>query len=275
MHRGQRLAILGTGFIAGACLWAGEPTKLPSLEPLRTDADVKPVVATVQVVEPGMTGVDAFPKAMASAQAAMAKVRDYSAYLVREERINGKLLPTQTAELRLRSEPFSIYTKTIAPKNLLNQELAYVSGRKDERVRVKLPGVAGAAGFQSVAMTDAKANADSKYTLANTGMAAILKRVDVAMDAERKAKTKPEVLMADYKFDGKVCTRYEVLCEFPHKFRMAAKFVVYFEQETKLPIRFEMYDAAKRAETEGGLMECVSFMSLKLNGALGDGVFDK
>jgi outer membrane lipoprotein-sorting protein len=267
--------VLALGLAAGSLAFCADPTKLPTLEPISTNNDIKPVVATVVVVESTVKGTEAFPKALTAANAAMAKLRDYSGYMVREERINGKLMPAQTAELRVRCEPFSIYTKTVAPKELLGQELAYMSGRKEEKIRVKPAGKAGADGFFSYDITDSKANVDSKHTLLNTGIASVLKRIESAMDAEKKAKTKPEVLVADYKFDGKACTRYEVICEMPHKMRLAAKMVVYFENESKLPIRFEMYDAPKNGETTGELLECVSFMSLKLNGGLGDGVFDK
>ena len=260
---------------AGSLVIAADPTKLPTLEPINTNSEIKPVVATVVVVDSTVKGTEAFPKALTTANTAMSKLRDYSGYMVREERISGKLMAAQTAEIRVRCEPFCIYTKTVAPKELLGQELAYMSGRKEEKIRVKPAARAGADGFMSYDITDAKANVDSKHTLLNTGMAAVLKRIDAAMDAERKARTKPEVLVADYKFDGKACTRYDVICEMPHKMRLAAKMVVYFENESKLPIRFEMYDAPKAGETTGELLECVSFMSLKLNGGLGEGVFDK
>ena len=260
---------------AGSLVIAADPTKLPTLEPISTNSEIKPVVATVVVVDSTVKGTEAFPKALTAATTAMSKLRDYSGYMVREERINGKPMAAQTAEIRVRCEPFCIYTKTVAPKELLGRELAYMSGRKEEKIRVKPAGRAGADGFMSYDITDAKANVDSKHTLLNTGIASVLKRMDGAMDAERKARTKPEVLVADYKFDGKACTRYDVICEMPHKMRLAAKMVVYFENESKLPIRFEMYDAPKGGETTGELLECVSFMSLKLNGGLGDGVFEK
>jgi hypothetical protein len=260
---------------AGSLVIAADPTKLPKLEPISTNSEIKPVVATVVVVDSTVKGTEAFPRALTAATTTMSTLRDYSGYMVREERINGKLMAAQTAEIRVRCEPFCIYTKTVAPKELLGQELAYMSGRKEEKIRVKPAGRAGADGFMSYDITDTKANVDSKHTLLNTGIASVLKRIDAAMEAERKARTKPEVLVADYKFDGKACTRYEVICEMPHKMRLAAKMVVYFENESKLPIRFEMYDAPKGGETTGELLECVSFMSLKLNGGLGDGVFEK
>ncbi len=260
---------------AGSLAFAADPTKLPTLEPITTYGDIKPVVATVIVVESTVKGTEAFPKALSAANSAMSKLRDYSGYMVREERINGKMMAAQTAEIRVRCEPFCIYTKTVAPKELLGQELAYMSGHKEEKIRVKPAGKAGADGFMSYDITDSKANVDSKHTLLNTGIASILKRIDMAMEAEKRAKTKPEVLVANYKFDGKACTRFDVICEMPHKMRLAAKMVVYFENESKLPIRFELYESSKTGEQQGELLECVSFMSLKLNGGLGDGVFDK
>lgn len=95
------------------------------------------------------------------------------------------------------------------------------------------------------------------------------------MDAEKKAKTNTQVLVGDYKFDGRPCTRYELFCERPHAARYAYRVVVYFDTEYKLPVRFEAYDSTKTGETSGELTECVSFVSLKVNGGLGESVFDK
>lgn len=238
-------------------------------------AELVPVVAKVELVEPKEKGEVALAKALAEATAAYAKVRDYSGYMVRQERIGGKLLPEQTAEIRVRTEPFCIYTLTLAPKALFNQELAYMSDKKDDKVRVKSAGVAGVSGFVSVEPDHAKANVDSKYTVTNTGIGAILSRVEGAMEAERLAKNPAQVLVDEYTFQGRPCTRYDIFCDRPHTKRFAARMVLYVDAESKLPVRFEAYDAPKPGEKDGELTECVSFVKLVFNAGLGDGVFEK
>jgi hypothetical protein len=258
------------GVVAAGAVAADPPAKLTL-----PASDITPVAAKVTSAEPAVNGAEALPKALAEARAVYAKTRDYSGYMVRQERVGGKLQPEQTAEIRVRTEPFSVYTLTLAPKSLFNQELAYMGGRKDEKVRVKAAGVAGAGGFVTVAADDAKANVESKYTLTGTGIGAILKRVEAALDAEKVAKASPQVVMSEYKFNDRPCTRYEIYCDRAHAKRFAARMVVYMDTEYKLPVRFEAYDAPKTGEKTGELMECVSFVKLVFNAGLGDGVFDK
>lgn len=277
-------AALASLFLSAGLAVAADPPALPKpvdlpmpAEPVKpvTPAGVVPASAKIEIVEPTVKGEEAWAKAFADAKATYAKTRDYSGYMVRQERIGGKLTAEQTAEIRVRVEPFCIYTLTLAPKSLFNQELVYMSGKKEDKVRVKASGVAGAGGFVTVAADDAKANADSKYTITHTGIGAILKRVETALDAEKTAKNSPQVVASEYKFNDRPCTRYEIFCERAHAKRFATRMVVYIDSEYKLPVRFEAYDAPKVGEKTGELMECVSFVKLVLNAGLGDAVFDK
>lgn len=267
---GAVLAGALVGATAAGAVAADPPAKLTL-----PAADITPVAAKVASAEPAVNGVEALPKALAEAKAVYAKTRDYSGYMVRQERVGGKLQPEQTAEIRVRTEPFAIYTKTLAPKPLLGQELAYMAGKKDDKVRVRAAGIAGVGGFLTVNPDDPKANVDSRHKITDTGIGAVLKRVDAAMDAEKRAKTSPQILVGEYTFDNRPCTRYEVFCERAHMGRYAYRVVVYFDRELKLPVRLEAYDAPKGAEASGELIECVSFVSLKVNGGLGDAVFEK
>jgi hypothetical protein len=262
-------ASLCTLFLSAGLVVAADPPK-----PL-APTDVVPASAKVVIVEPAVKGEEAWAKALAEAKTAYAKTRDYSGYMVRQERVGGKLQAEQTAEIRVRTEPFCVYTLTLAPKSLFNQELAYMSGKKDDKVRAKVSGVAGAGGFVTVAADDAKANAESKYPVTQTGIGAILKRLETALDAEATAKSTPQVIASEYKFNDRPCMKYEIFCDRPHAKRFAARMVVYIDAEYKLPVRFEAYDAPKGGEKAGEMTECVSFVKLVFNAGLGDSVFDK
>jgi hypothetical protein len=254
-----------------------EPGRLPKSENQKseTPGDITPVVAKVVSAAPAVNGADALPKALAEAKTTYEKMRDYSGYMVRQERIGGKLMPEQTAELRVRVSPHAVYMKTLAPKALMGQELSFMAGQKNDKVRVRAAGVAGVAGFVSLSMDDAKANVESRHTLTNTGIGALLKRMETALEAEKKAKTNLQILVAEYKFNDRPCTRYEVFCERPHQGRYAYRVVMFIDDEMKVPVRFEAYDAPKVGDAAGEMIECISFVSLKLNGGLGDAVFDK
>jgi hypothetical protein len=67
-------------------------------------------------------------------------------------------------------------------------------------------------------------------------------------------------------------TRFEIGFERSHALRDAAKIVVCIDPDTKLPVRFEAYDAGRN---ESELREAMSFVNLKFNQGLGDAPFEK
>ncbi len=268
MLRSRVLFASALATVVGVAIAADPPKAVISTE-------IVPVVAKVEIVEPKVKGEEALAKALADAKTTYAKTRDYSGYMVRQERVGGKLQAEQTAELRVRTEPFCAYSLTLAPKSLFGQEMAYLTDKKDNKVRLKAAGIAGAGGFVSLPADDAKANADSKYPLTQTGIGAVLKRVESALDAETAAKNTVQVVASEYKFNDRPCVRYEIFCDRGHPKRFAARMCVYIDTELKLPVRFEAYDAPKKGEKEGELMECVSFVKLAMNAGLPESVFDK
>ena len=57
--------------------------------------------------------------------------------------------------------------------------------------------------------------------------------------------------------------------------RYAHRVVAYFETESKLPVRFEAYDAPKTPGAEGELIEMQAVVGVKLNVGLGERDFDR
>ncbi len=267
---------LGLGlFVSGALALAGDP--VAGEKKAVPTPEITPVSSSVIKIEPVVNASESWAKAYAEAKTNYSKTRDYSGHMIRQERVGGKVQTEQTAELRVRVEPFSIATLTLAPKALFGQEICFASGKKEDKIRVKPAGIAGVAGFVSVAADDAKAMVESKQTILNTGIHGVMKRIDAALEAEKTAKFTPQLTVAEYKFNDRPCTRFEINCDKAHAARFAHRMVVYIDAEWKLPVRFEAYEAPKTGTSDKGgeLIECVSFVNLKLNSGLGDATFDK
>lgn len=97
-----------------------------------------PVVAVTEVIEPvaaaPVGGAAAGPKQLLGAmEAAYASVKDYTATLLKQERVKGKLLPRETIQVKFR-RPFSIYMKWTGAEKA-GQEVLYVRGRNDGQMR--------------------------------------------------------------------------------------------------------------------------------------------
>ena len=272
--------LLRTGALAallavGTAARADEPAQYPGYP--ETPNTVTPVVAKVVTAAPAIDGATAFPKMIADAKAAYAKTRDYSGHIVRQERVNGTLLAEQSGEIHVRTEPFSIGVKMLLPKAASGWEASFVTGlgAKDDRFRFRPAGIAGADGMKGMKATDPKALEGQRHPLTDTGIGAILTRTEKIVEVEKKAKNPVQIVAAEYTFQKRPTVRYEIFCERPHPLRYAPRVVLYVDKETKLPVRFESYDAPKLGDATGDLLECVSFVNLKFNGGLGDSAFDK
>src|SRR5580704_13816784 len=58
-------------------------------------------------------------------------IKDYSCTLVKRERIDGTLLPPEFLFIKIRHQPFSVYTYFKAPEGKKGQEALYVEGKND------------------------------------------------------------------------------------------------------------------------------------------------
>ena len=263
-----------------ALVLAGSPpvrADEPTYQYPESQGSITPVVAKVTSAAPALNGAEAFPKMVAEAKAAYAKTRDYSGHIVRQERVGGLLLAEQSGEIRVRTEPFCINVKMLLPKSAGGWEGSFITGvgPKEDRFRFRAAGVAGANGLQPMKAADPKAMAGQRHAITDTGIAAILARTEKIVGIEKKAKNPVQIVASEYTFQKRIAIRYEIYCERPHPLRYAYRAVLFVDAETKLPVRFEAYDAPKPGDATGDLLECVSFVNLKFNSGLGESTFDK
>lgn len=240
--------------------------------PMLEEPPVKPRVIQMEVVEAPPQGSEAFGKMLIESKSAYAKTRDFVGHIVRQERVNGTLQAEQTGEIRVRTSPFAIDVKMLAPKTASGWETAYMAGRKTDFLRYRPNGTSS---MQSLKLDDPKALANTRHSIQETGLSAILTRAEKMVAVEKKARNPVQIVVGEYKFEEKACMRYEIFCEKPHTLRYAARAVLYIDKETKLPVRWEAYDSPKQGEPTGALLESISFVNLKFNVGLTDSAFDK
>jgi hypothetical protein len=141
-------------------------------------------------------------------------------------------------------------------------------------MRVRLNGVGAAVGLISVDLHDPRAMENSRHTIAEVGIGNLIDRLCKDWELERSLN-QTQVRIAEYEFAKHRCTRVETI----HPDNRGGQFyayrsVVYFDKETRLPIRFEAYDWPRQGRApEGELMECYSYVNLRFNVGLGDELF--
>lgn len=241
---------------------------LPKIE----TAPAKPAVVEMRLAEAGKPGAEVFAGLLIDAKAAYGKTRDYVGHIVRQERVGGTLTAEQIGEIRVRTQPFAIDVRLVAPKAQIGWESVYVSGRKTEYVKHRANNLGG---MQLFLLDDPKALGGMRHGMPETGIGAVLARAEKVIETEKKLRTPAAISVTEYKFEGRACHRCEIVCDKPHPGRYAHRCVVYFDKETKLPVRWEAYDAPKPGDADGELLECVSFVNVKTNTGLGDSAFDR
>ena len=243
----------------------------PALPPMTLPSDMTPT-PKIQQVAAREVNADVLGDLLADARKTYPKVKDYSCVLVKQERVNGKLLPEQTAQMTVRTQPFSVSMKFMSPSSIAGQEVCYVAGKNDGKMRVKGSGLKGALGFITIGLDDSRAMAQNRHTIETAGIGALIEQI-TKLHAESR-ENKSHTTAAEYLFNGRTCSRIEITQPEGAK-SYCHRSVLFFEKETGLPVRFEAYDRPTQGNPAGELLECYSYANLKFNGGVTEAMFAK
>jgi len=212
---------------------------------------------------------------LAEARKSFDGVSDYTCLLIKRERIDTMMGPDSIMHMKFRKEPFSVGLRWQEPQNLTGQEAYFVSGKNDNKLRVKGAGTLGLFGFVSLDPNDARVKANSKHPITEAGIGNLISRYEKAWEQERTWGLS-KVHISEYDYNKRRCLRVET----SHPLKPDERFlyyrtVLYFDKDTKLPIRVECYDwPTEPGDTKGVQAEMVSFAHLKLNVGLDDDTFN-
>ena len=197
---------------------------------------------------------------------ALEAIRDYSATLVKRERVDGVVGEYQYLALKIRNKPFSVYAEFLAPESLRGQEVIYVEGQNNGNMWAHRPNNhSGLLGVVSVTPQSAVAMQGQRYPLTEIGIVNMIRRlIEVAKQDVQYGECEVKFIKGA-KINGRVCTVVQVVHPVPRKefrFHLARIFV---DDELKLPIRFESYDWPTQPDGEPRLLEEYTYLNLQLN----------
>jgi hypothetical protein len=274
MFHTRTTAVLGlaavTGFGVLMLTGAGQP---PAANPPAPQTGVTPV-SQVQMT-PVQTQVDPAGQLIADAKASFARVKDYMGTLVKEERVGGQLQPEQYIAFRIRQQPFGVYLKWTGPKQFDGQEAMYVAGKNGGKMKAKSTGLAAVAGYVSLDPTDPRALRQSRHAITETGIGNLIETIARGHEVARQLPPgQVQTLYREYLFRQKQCTGMETVYKVNNGQFYCHRCVVFFDKQTKLPVRFEAYDWPAAGGAAGGeKLECYSYIDLKFNVGLTDAAF--
>jgi len=260
------------GILGVVLLGGGQPTE--SAPPAAAPTAPRPMPQATPAPTP-TSPMDEPVRLIREAQQAYQNVRDYTCLLVKRERLGGALPPEHAIEMKVRAQPFSVYLRWLQPRSEVGQEVCYVAGRNDGRLRVHPKGVLGAVGFVTLDPNDPRVRQSSKRSITEAGIGNTIERFSKAWENERRQNLTTDVRVAEYEYNRRRCVRVETF----HPTNSDGHFlyyrdVVYFDKETHLPIRLEFYDWPRQQGDPGQLIEMYGFANMRINVGLGDEVFN-
>lgn len=259
---------------------------LTSLVLLTPTADAQQSPIKVATTKGSQNGAESHPLDPALTMAnkglkfSKANVKDYTATLVKRERVDGELQPYEYIYLKVRNAkpqvPFSVYMYFLKPAEAKGREVIYVHGQNENKMLVH-EGGGGIKGALPNLELDPKgflAMKGQRYPVTEVGIENLMAQLVQRGERDRRAGTCKVQFRKGAKINGRVCTLLQVTHakkQAPYDFHIAQIFV---DDELGMPIRYASYDWPKSDDARPELIEEYTYLNLKINAGLSDGDFD-
>lgn len=241
----------------------------------------KSAAAPAAGVVPPKSKVDSLKQALNRAREALARlddIRDYTYTFLKREWVGGELSAEQKLSMKIRHEPFSVYTRFLSPDSQAGQEALYVEGRNDNKLLGHPTGLQHT--IVGTVALDPKgffAMLGSRYPITDAGMKNLLLKLiqlgetkGLLDDATVEFRKGDEDAMVD----GRPTTLLEIRCPAAKPNFKLAVARVFIDDAWNLPVKFEAYEWPDEPGRDPTLVEQYTYLDLKLNPGLTDLDFD-
>ncbi|HEY5315846.1 MAG TPA: DUF1571 domain-containing protein [Pirellulales bacterium] len=203
------------------------------------------------------------------------KIQDYSATLVKRERIDGVLNEHEYMFVKVRNKPFSVYMYFLGPARVKGQEALYEAGANDGNMlahpnglRHKLIGTVRLKPDSMLAM------AGNRYPITQLGIRRLTERLIEVGEQDMKYGECEVKMLEGAKINGRQCTCIQVVHPKARPYFLFNMARIYVDNELNVPIRYEAYEWPKEPGGEPQLTEEYTYLNLKLNNGFKDQDFD-
>lgn len=189
------------------------------------------------------------------------RLQDSTCIFLKTERVGGRVLPTQTIELKVRRHPFSVYMRWLGPP-YKGRQAVYQEGRFDGKVVAYLGDLFGFDSVFSFEPTAPEVMAGNRHPITEAGIGHIADRLCEQFRLARAQGTlRARYLGTERYLERPTYKIMRILEDGGYRYWN-------IDTELLLPIRVITYDARHR------LQETYSFKDLRLNVGLTDDDFD-
>lgn len=207
-------------------------------------------------------------------------VRDYSAIMVKRERINGVLGCPEYMQMKVRCPrtvsgqdvPFSVYLKTLKPKKAAGREVIWIEGQNDNKLCAHETGLLGMKRFY-LEPTGWIAMQNNRYPIFDAGIEnLIIKLIERAQTAKVAGHS-----VVTYRDNAEImkrkCSLIELLNEEQHEDDEFYKAHVFVDDELNLPVRYVAFDWPKTPGGKPEIIEEYTYVRINLNQGFQDNDF--
>lgn len=207
--------------------------------------------------------------------ATQANIKDYSATMVKRERINGKLADPEYMFIKVRNQPFSVYLYFLGPDRLRGQECLYVAGANNGNMLAHGVGIKRVAGTVPLLPTGALAMSGQRYPITEIGILNLTKRLVEVGEADKNYGECEVKMFKGAKINKRSSLCIQVVHPTPRKnfkFNLARIFI---DDEYNIPVRYEAYDWPEKPGGQPQLLEEYTYTDLKINNGFTDNDFSE
>ncbi len=209
-----------------------------------------------------------------------ANIHDYTAVLVKRERVDNQLGEPQYMSLKIRNErdtdevsqPFSVYMKFLKPRAQAGREVIWVKGRNANKLLAHEGGLLGVKTFH-LDPDGWLAMKGQRYPIYDAGIENLILKLIEKAERDRAAGICEVVKRPNANINNRPCTMIEVTHpdrESPYEFYKAQVFI---DNELQVPVRYAAYDWPQPGQ-KPELLEEYTYINLNINVGLTDADFD-
>jgi len=201
-------------------------------------------------------------------------IQDYSAIMVKRERVDGEVRDEEYAFVKVRHRPLSVYMHFLKPESVQGQEVIWVEGTNDGKMWAHGTGFRRVFGTVSLSPTHPFAMKGNRYPITEIGVLNLVHRLIQVGEQDSQYGECEVKVIPGARLNDRMCTCIQVMHPVPRRnflFHVARIFV---DDEMRVPVRYEAYDWPTKPGGPPELIEQYTYVNIKLNNGFTDADFD-
>lgn len=212
------------------------------------------------------------------------EVDDYTATLVKRERVDGRVGEHDFMFIKVRNrkvengklvQPLSVYLTYLKPASVEGREVIYVEGQNDGNLIAHEGGLKGRfLPTMPLPPTGMLAMRGQRYPITEIGIENLIVKLIERGETAKQFSDVTCKFRKNARIKDRVCTVLEVRQPTRHPDLEFYQAQVFIDDEHNLPIRYIAYDWPQRKGEDPQVIEEYTYVDLKLNVGLSDADFD-